>query len=81
MTSLLSDIDEEERLVWLDQFIHRIEVRDSLEMLLDAKWVGKYQVFVKKTYTSHPNGLASYRETFYNERGEEVPRPKGYKSA
>lgn len=55
--------------------------RDTIAMLLDAVWDNDYDVFVKITRTTHKFSVASYWETFYNEVGEEVPRPKGYQSA
>lgn len=59
----------------------RAERLTAVGMLLDAKWDGEHKVFVKVTKSTHLNGIASHWETFYNELGEEMPRPKGYKSA
>lgn len=59
----------------------RAEQLLTIGMLLEAGWSSEYKCFVKITKSTHPNGIASHWETFYNEAGEEVPRPKGYKSA
>lgn len=45
------------------------------------QWFETFGVFVKIIRRTHANGLATHFELFYNELGEEVPRPKGYKSA
>lgn len=66
---------------WVDEIIREMEVRAALGMLLEAVWSSEHEVFVKITKSTHPNGIASHWETFYNEVGEEVPRPKGYQSA
>lgn len=59
----------------------RAERLTAIGMLLDAKWDHEHQVFVKIIRRTHANGLATHFELFYNELGEEVPRPKGYRSA
>lgn len=69
------------------------EEMTAIAMLLGAKWVrssmganafgeeGREDIFMKRINRVHANGLATHFELFYNKDGEEVPRPKGWKSA
>lgn len=59
----------------------RAERLTAVGMLLDAKWDTEHQVFVKIIRRTYVNGLATHFEVFYNELGEELPRPKGFESA
>lgn len=76
------------------KFRKHADEMNAIAMLLGAKWVrssmgslafneplGPEDIFVKRINRVHANGLATHFDVFYNKNGEEVPRPKGWKSA